>query len=1246
MGTCQVTLNFTPGATGARSATLTVSATTGGSAPATLSGTGIPPGALSINPLNQNFGSQLVNTQSSESTFTVQNTGGAATGVPNVSLTGSAAGQYIISTNNCMAALASNGTCTVGVKFAPTMTSSQPAFLTVSANPGGSVQASLSGTGLAPASLGINPGSWTAPDTVIGQSATKTFAVTNNGDVSTTVVTASVGNLMGFSILSDTCSGQTLPGRTGCNVQIQFSPGSAGGKGDTLTVSAATGGSAQATLSGNGITAAMLTLAPDAASSVNFGTLVVGQSADETYVLTNTGQQSSGAVTAALADTTNYSFLSGLGTDCTAAQVLAPGASCNVRVHFAPTTGGTKPCALTTVNGGPGGTPSLSLTGIAQTPANLTLAAASGSSVNFGTVIIGNTQDETFVLSNTGQQTSGALTFSITDSTNYSILTGMAGDCSSGGALAGAATCNLRVHFAPMTAGAKPNTLAVANTGAGGAPMLGLTGTGQMPASVSLAAGTGFSANFGTVLTTSSQDETFVLTNNGGASTGAMTWALSDTVNYSLLGGQSGDCSMSQTLAPAMSCNIRVHFAPASAGTKNCNLTTANSGAGGAPVLALIGVGQTPAALTLSPGAGSSANFGNVVIGASQTETFVLTNTGTQTSGTLSYSLMGTDASLFSILSGMAGDCSNITALAGLANCNLRVQFTPLASAGHGSKSAILLASANPGGSQNLALSGNAQNPAQLTSLQTGNNFMNVEVGVQSSPFTWTISNSGDVPTGTISLSNSNPTEVITTADMCNGQVLAAGAQCTVQVMLKPSSFGGRSGVLTYSASPGSSVQFTATGTGMWRLTVTVSGGNSSTNVTSADGQITCPNFGCTGLYANNASITLTSHNTNGSGVHFKSWSAPSNCAASGNGSVCTFNITASTATTLTYSAIQANMTFVSSLTYAANLGTGGLGLTASDNACNNLANTAGINNTAGNAYMAWMSSSVSSIGARFPVGVGSLLRMDDVPFAMSGGDLIGGTPPNDHVRVPNNLDENGKRVVGDAIAFTGSDSGGVYRSGTCSDWTSNSSTFSTNVGRVQAGSGIWVFGYGGSNCPGTAHIYCMGKASTAVVAAPTVPGGSKIIYWTSSPWLPSGGWSGAQTYCNAHKPSAYSGVSFNPLLATTTIKPVSSIDLNATYYQPNGVRVGTGYDLQNGAVYDGIFTNELSTYLGGEISNWTGTNDVSALGISGFTCSDWTSSANTFNGYGSETLVWFNWFGQHATNTCNVSHPIYCIQP
>src|SRR5206468_1057682 len=107
-----------------------------------------------------------------------------------------------------------------------------------------------------------------------------------------------------------------------------------------------------------------------------------------------------------------------------------------------------------------------------------------------------------------------------------------------------------------------------------------LIGVSQAAAALTLAPAAGSSTNFGTVLTTGSQDELFTLNNTGGAVTGNLSWSLSDTVNYSLPAPQSGECTANTTLAAGQSCNIRVRFAPQSSGTKNCTLSTANTGAG------------------------------------------------------------------------------------------------------------------------------------------------------------------------------------------------------------------------------------------------------------------------------------------------------------------------------------------------------------------------------------------------------------------------------------------------------------------------------------------------------------------------------------------------------------------------------------------------------------------------------------------------------------------------------------------
>jgi hypothetical protein len=81
--------------------------------------------------------------------------------------------------------------------------------------------------------------------------------------------------------------------------------------------------------------------------------------------------------------------------------------------------------AATTLTGGAAVT---ALTGTAQPPAVLALSGSG----TFDDTLVGTPAARAFMVTNTGQQTTGALTVSQSGSTSFTLLTGQAGDCVSG----------------------------------------------------------------------------------------------------------------------------------------------------------------------------------------------------------------------------------------------------------------------------------------------------------------------------------------------------------------------------------------------------------------------------------------------------------------------------------------------------------------------------------------------------------------------------------------------------------------------------------------------------------------------------------------------------------------------------------------------------------------------------------------------------------------------------------------------
>jgi hypothetical protein len=143
---CSVRVRFTPSAQGARTATLSAHANTGGTASLALTGVGIAPALLFISPSSLTFPTTTVGNTSAAASFTVANAGGSTTSL--LSLTLNDPTDFRIQTTTCTGALAAGATCSLAVSFAPSRTGSITASLSLTATIGGTAVAALSGTGI------------------------------------------------------------------------------------------------------------------------------------------------------------------------------------------------------------------------------------------------------------------------------------------------------------------------------------------------------------------------------------------------------------------------------------------------------------------------------------------------------------------------------------------------------------------------------------------------------------------------------------------------------------------------------------------------------------------------------------------------------------------------------------------------------------------------------------------------------------------------------------------------------------------------------------------------------------------------------------------------------------------------------------------------------------------------------------------------------------------------------------------
>jgi hypothetical protein len=171
-----------------------------------------------------NFGTVRVATATASVSFDIYNVGGAASGPLSVLIQGANGGsEFYDDSDTCRGvALAGNQKCTVSVHFRPAVLGARSAVLSISSNPGGTVQVALSGTGgTAALALGATP-SFDATQ-VGATSAEETFTFVNNGvDTSGPVSLAFGGaNTADFTKTSTTC-GPATPVGGQCAVSMVF----------------------------------------------------------------------------------------------------------------------------------------------------------------------------------------------------------------------------------------------------------------------------------------------------------------------------------------------------------------------------------------------------------------------------------------------------------------------------------------------------------------------------------------------------------------------------------------------------------------------------------------------------------------------------------------------------------------------------------------------------------------------------------------------------------------------------------------------------------------------------------------------------------------------------------------------------------------------------------------------------------------------------------------------------------------
>lgn len=395
---------------------------------------GIAPTTATLLPATLTFPSQQVSTVSAVQTLTLTNTGTLNLNISSLTITGDFA-----ETDDCSGqSLAPAATCKVSITFDPSQNGARTGQLTVFANvSGGQLTASLSGTGLAAASLVLTPASLTFTGTLIGlPSAAQYVTLANTGGESSALTSEAVSG--DFSISANTCS-SSVAANNSCTLGIVFTPTVSGTRSGVLTVVDAIG-TQTAQLSGTGLAPATDALAP---SSLAFAAQQVGTvSSPQQLTLSNSGDQPLTSI--AVIATGDFTPVNNCGA------TLQPHGTCSVSVSYAPTVAGAETGTLTVTD--EFRKQSVALTGTGVAPPG---ASALPASISFGPSAIGSTSAaQTVTVANSGGTTLTTLAATVT--AGFAIATNT---CSA--TLAAGATCQLGVTFSPTAAGSVTGTLTI-----------------------------------------------------------------------------------------------------------------------------------------------------------------------------------------------------------------------------------------------------------------------------------------------------------------------------------------------------------------------------------------------------------------------------------------------------------------------------------------------------------------------------------------------------------------------------------------------------------------------------------------------------------------------------------------------------------------------------------------------------------------------------------------------------------------
>ena len=619
-------------------------------------------------------------------------------------------------------------------------------------------------------SLTMGPGG-SFGSVAVGSSATQNISIFNTGnaalDITQLAVTGAGYTVSGFTLPISVAAGQSM------SVPVKFTPTATSAAFGSLSVTSNTTPAVSAlAMSGIGVQG-QLVATP---SALIFTGVIVGTTSSQTVTLTNGG---TGGVNVSLATPSGTGFnISGLSLP----MQIGPGQSASFTASFTPTSGNTITGSIAILSNS--SAPSLLVPFSATAILPQAQISVTPSSVSFGSVNVGASTPQALTVTNVGNATMNISNVTAAGA-GYSV-TGLSLPIS----VAAGQSASFTANFAPTITGSAPGSVTIISNAPSSPTVIGLTGAGvqgQLTANP-------LAAVFGNTPVGTTGSHAITLTNGGSASV-TISQATPAGSGFAIAG-----LAIPLTLTAGQTSTFSATYTPTTTGAATGSITLTSNAPSPVTTISLSGDGTQPV-IGATP---SSVSFGNVTVGAPNSQTILLQNSGT---ASLTISQASVSGAGFSI----SGLTLPATIAAG-SSTTFNVAYAPT-SAGNATGSISLV---NNSSNSTYAIPVSATGVAailQLSASSSSLTFTNINVGSSSSQNV-ILTNNGN---SNVTLSNfSISGQGFSATGAQAGLIIAAGQTATLSVTFTPASAPTVSGSVTVTSNATNSpLTISLSGTGV-----------------------------------------------------------------------------------------------------------------------------------------------------------------------------------------------------------------------------------------------------------------------------------------------------------------------------------------------------------------------------------------------------------------------------------------------